>query len=123
MILGWAIEHSVISNSVLNVKDGCTVGIGTDEQDRAGVAEIAIYKAYIKYADIVSLISTYGIGYAGLELSIAKGEKRVQKTEIDQTLQSDHVGFPDSVMIYDAFFPFRDGADEGRKRQFQQHKE
>lgn len=51
MIFGWAVEHGVTSNSVLYVKDGCTVGIGTGEQDRVGVAEIAVHKAYIKYAD------------------------------------------------------------------------
>ena len=51
MIFGWAIEHGVTSNSVLYVKDGCTVGIGTGEQDRVGVAEIARDKAYRKLAD------------------------------------------------------------------------
>ncbi|MEJ2057601.1 MAG: IMP cyclohydrolase, partial [Desulfofustis sp.] len=39
MIFGWAVEHGVTSNSVLYVKDGRTVGIGTGEQDRVGVAE------------------------------------------------------------------------------------
>ena len=54
MIFGWAIEHGVTSNSVIYVKDGCTTGIGTGEQDRVGVAEIAVHKAYLKYADILS---------------------------------------------------------------------
>ena len=53
MLFGWAVEHGVTSNSVLYVKDGCTVGIGTGEQDRVGVAEIAVHKAYTKYADIL----------------------------------------------------------------------
>ncbi len=44
-------EQGVTSNSVLYVKDRCTVGIGTGEQDRVGVAEIAVFKAYTKYAD------------------------------------------------------------------------
>ena len=52
MLFGWAVEHGVTSNSVIYVKDGCTVGIGTGEQDRVGVAEIAVHKAYTKYADI-----------------------------------------------------------------------
>ena len=34
-------ESGVTSNSVIYVKDGVTVGIGTGEQDRVGVAEIA----------------------------------------------------------------------------------
>jgi phosphoribosylaminoimidazolecarboxamide formyltransferase/IMP cyclohydrolase len=36
---------------VIYVKDGVTVGIGTGEQDRVGVAEIAVMKAYTKYSD------------------------------------------------------------------------
>ncbi len=44
MLFGWNVEQGVTSNSVLYVKDGVTVGIGTGEQDRVGVAEIAIYQ-------------------------------------------------------------------------------
>ena len=51
MIFGWAVEQGVTSNSVLYVKDGCTVGIGTGEQDRVGVAELAVIKAHVKYRD------------------------------------------------------------------------
>jgi phosphoribosylaminoimidazolecarboxamide formyltransferase/IMP cyclohydrolase len=51
MLFGWLIEAGVTSNSVLYVKDGVTVGIGTGEQDRVGVAEIARDKAYRKLAD------------------------------------------------------------------------
>jgi phosphoribosylaminoimidazolecarboxamide formyltransferase/IMP cyclohydrolase len=69
MIFGWAIEHGVTSNSVIYVKDGCTIGIGTGEQDRVGVAEIAVHKAYIKYADI-TCFDKFGIPYADLALEI-----------------------------------------------------
>ena len=41
MIFGWMVEAGVTSNSVLYVKDLCTVGIGTGEQDRVGVADQA----------------------------------------------------------------------------------
>ena len=51
MLFGWQVEQGITSNSVIYVKDGVTVGIGTGEQDRVGVAEIAIFKAYTKYAD------------------------------------------------------------------------
>ncbi|OGW42399.1 MAG: IMP cyclohydrolase, partial [Nitrospirae bacterium GWD2_57_8] len=51
MLFGWSVEQGITSNSVIYVKDGTTVGIGTGEQDRVGVAEIAIYKAYTKHAD------------------------------------------------------------------------
>ncbi|WP_419175646.1 IMP cyclohydrolase [Desulfosediminicola sp.] len=116
MIFGWAIEHGVTSNSVLYVKDGCTVGIGTGEQDRVGVAEIAVHKAYIKYADIICF-DTHNISYADLVLAISKGEKKIEeKEEIDAKVQADRAGLPGCTMISDAFFPFRDGADVGIKQ-------
>ena len=113
MIFGWAVEHGVTSNSVLYVKDGCTVGIGTGEQDRVGVAEIAVHKAYIKYADILCF-DAHGIGYADLELAIDQGKRdKAEKDKIDKQVKNDRAGLPGSVMISDAFFPFRDGADVG----------
>ena len=113
MIFGWAVEHGVTSNSVIYVKDGCTVGIGTGEQDRVGVAEIAVHKAYIKYADIVCF-DTHGIPYADLVLQIEQGNRdRAEQEAIDAKARADKAGLPGSVMISDAFFPFRDGADVG----------
>ena len=113
MIFGWAVEHGVTSNSVLYVKDGCTVGIGTGEQDRVGVAEIAVHKAYIKYGDILCF-DRYNLSYADLEMAIARGERSAsEKKEIDAQVRTDRAGLPGSVMISDAFFPFRDGADVG----------
>ncbi len=113
MIFGWAVEHGVTSNSVLYVKDGCTVGIGTGEQDRVGVAEIAVHKAYIKYADILCF-DQYGIPYADLALQIVQGKRdKGDQEAIDAKVQADRAGLPGSVMISDAFFPFRDGADVG----------
>ncbi len=113
MIFGWAVEHGVTSNSVIYVKDGCTVGIGTGEQDRVGVAEIAVHKAYIKYADILCF-DRFGIPYADLVLAIEKGERDPADREaIDEQTRKDRAGLPGSVMISDAFFPFRDGADVG----------
>jgi phosphoribosylaminoimidazolecarboxamide formyltransferase/IMP cyclohydrolase len=44
MLFGWNVEQGITSNSVIYVKDGVTVGIGTGEQDRVGVAEIAFTK-------------------------------------------------------------------------------
>ena len=116
MIFGWAVEHGVTSNSVLYVKDGCTVGIGTGEQDRVGVAEIAVHKAYIKYGDILCF-DRYNLSYADLEMAIARGERPAsEKEEIDDQVRNDRAGLPGSVMISDAFFPFRDGADVGIKQ-------
>lgn len=113
MLFGWAVEHGVTSNSVLYIKDGCTVGIGTGEQDRVGVAEIAVHKAYIKYADILCF-DQYGIPYADMALEITQGKRdKGDKEAIDAKVAEDRAGLPGSVMISDAFFPFRDGADVG----------
>jgi phosphoribosylaminoimidazolecarboxamide formyltransferase/IMP cyclohydrolase len=113
MLFGWAVEHGVTSNSVIYVKDGCTVGIGTGEQDRVGVAEIAVHKAYIKYADILCF-DTHGMPYADLALEIEQGKRdKADQAVIDEQTRKDRAGLPGSVMISDAFFPYRDGADVG----------
>jgi len=113
MIFGWAVEHGVTSNSVLYIKDGCTVGIGTGEQDRVGVAEIAVHKAYIKYADILCF-DEHKIPYSDLCLEITQDKRDLAAKEaIDAKVQEDRANLPGSVMISDAFFPFRDGADVG----------
>ncbi len=113
MLFGWAVEHGVTSNSVIYVKNGCTVGIGTGEQDRVGVAEIAVHKAYIKYADLLCF-DTHGIPYADLVLQIEQGKRdRSEQEAIDAKVKEERAGLPGSVMISDAFFPFRDGADVG----------
>lgn len=113
MIFGWAVEHGVTSNSVIYVKDGCTVGIGTGEQDRVGVADIAVYKAYTKYADMLCF-DTFGLPYADMVLEIEQGKRdKGDQERIDTQTRADKAGLPGSVMISDAFFPYRDGADVG----------
>ena len=113
MLFGWAIEHGVTSNSVLYVKDGCTVDIGAGEQDRVGVAEIAVHKAYAKYADIVCF-DTHGLPYVDLVAEVKRGRRdRADQEAVDARVQADRAGLPGSVMISDAFFPFRDAADVG----------
>ena len=44
-------HHLDLKRNVIYVKNNATVGIGTGEQDRVGVAEIAVDKAYRKLAD------------------------------------------------------------------------
>jgi phosphoribosylaminoimidazolecarboxamide formyltransferase/IMP cyclohydrolase len=115
MIFGWAVEQGVSSNSVLYVKKGVTVGIGTGEQDRVGVAEIAVFKAYAKYADSLCF-RKYGIPYEILEGEISQGKRDIgMKEEIDRETRGAYGGIRGSVMISDAFFPFRDGVDVGIK--------
>ncbi len=113
MLFGWAIEHGVTSNSVIYVKDGCTTAIGAGEQDRVGVAEIAVHKAYAKYADI-TCFDTHGIPYVDLVAEVERGKRdKAAKEAIDAKVRADRAGLPGSVMISDAFFPFRDAADVG----------
>jgi len=115
MLFGWNVEQGTTSNSVIYVKDGVTVGIGTGEQDRVGVAEIAIFKAYTKYADALCF-RKYGVPYKTFELEASQGKRnRGALTEIDEQAKKDKGGLIGSTMVSDAFFPFRDGVDAGIK--------
>ncbi len=105
MLFGWLVESGITSNSVIYVKDGVTLGIGTGEQDRVGVAEIARDKAYRKYADRISW-NRYGEPFA----AVTDQDKR---DEIMKETSEKRGGLPGSVMISDAFFPFRDGIEVG----------
>jgi phosphoribosylaminoimidazolecarboxamide formyltransferase / IMP cyclohydrolase len=105
LLFGWLVETGITSNSVIYVKDGATVGIGTGEQDRVGVAEIARDKAYRKLADRLAWES-FAVPYA----SLAKPEARA---EIDREVLRQKGGIAGSCMVSDGFFPFRDGVDVG----------
>ena len=105
LIFGWLVESGVTSNSVIYVKDGVTVGIGTGEQDRVGVAEIARDKAYRKLADRICW-EKYQTPYNVFDDAKAKAE-------IDEEVKEQKGGLIGSCMVSDAFFPFRDGVDVG----------
>ncbi len=102
MLFGWLVESGVTSNSILFVKDGATVGIGTGEQDRVGVAEIARDKAYRKLADRHAR-EVYATPYNELQDTAAR-------VACDAFAQEMNGGLKGASMISDAFFPFRDGA-------------
>jgi phosphoribosylaminoimidazolecarboxamide formyltransferase/IMP cyclohydrolase len=111
MLFGWQVEQGITSNSVIYVRNGVTVGIGTGEQDRVGVAEIAIFKAYTKYADALCF-REHGISYKELERMVEQGSKdRRLSEEIDLATKEAKGGLIQACMISDAFFPFRDGVD------------
>ena len=115
MLFGWNVEQGITSNSVIYVKDGVTVGIGTGEQDRVGVAEIAIFKAYTKYADALCF-KKHGVPYKDFELEANQGKRdKGALKEIDEQTKKDKGGLIGSIMVSDAFFPFRDGVDVGIK--------
>ena len=105
LVFGWLVETGITSNSVIYVKDGATVGIGTGEQDRVGVAEIARDKAYRKLADRLAW-EAFATPYA----SLSRAEERV---EIDREVTRQKGGIAGSRMVSDGFFPFRDGVDVG----------
>ncbi len=105
LLFGWLVETGITSNSVIYVKDGATVGIGTGEQDRVGVAEIARDKAYRKLADRLAWES-FQTPYASLEKPEARGE-------IDREVARQKGGIAGACMVSDGFFPFRDGVDVG----------
>jgi phosphoribosylaminoimidazolecarboxamide formyltransferase/IMP cyclohydrolase len=119
MLFGWQVEQGITSNSVIYVKEGVTVGIGTGEQDRVGVAEIAIYKAYTKYADALCF-NRHGLPYKDLEFMVKKGEKKKGLLEkIDRETREAKGGLIGATMVSDAFFPFRDGVDVAIKEGIQ----
>ncbi len=104
LLFGWLVETGISSNSVIYVKDGTTVGIGTGEQDRVGVAEIARDKAYRKLADRLAW-EAFETPYAAV--------KPEARAEIDRETARQKGGIAGSCMVSDGFFPFRDGVDVG----------
>lgn len=111
LVFGWLVEAGVTSNSVLYVKDGVTVGIGTGEQDRVGVAEIARDKAYRKLADWISW-ERHATPYNDLEMKFGDAGRKLV-AEIDEIVRDRKGGLIGCSMVSDAFFPFRDGAEVG----------
>ncbi|MEE9405921.1 MAG: IMP cyclohydrolase [Candidatus Aenigmarchaeota archaeon] len=127
---GWLVESGITSNSIIYVKDETTIGIGTGEQDRVGVAEAARDKAYRKMADRICF-EKYGVKYndllqkAGLKQhlpsqitpidlkSVRDYEAVGRLVEIDDEVTACNGGLLGARMISDAFFPFRDGVDVG----------
>jgi len=105
MLFGWLVESGITSNSVIYVKDRVTVGIGTGEQDRVGVAEIARDKAYRKLAD------RYCFEALGAPYNELKDPEK--KKEFDDRVAKEKGGLIGAAMVSDAFFPFRDGVDVG----------
>lgn len=111
LLFAWAVEAGVTSNSVIFVKNGATVGIGTGEQDRVGCIDLTIHKAYTKYAD--SLV--YSRHQKSLyEWQLIAMEDTKVKEELDDIMRETFKskgGLIGTRMVSDGFFPFRDGID------------
>lgn len=111
MLFGWHVESGVSSNSALFIKDESTVAIGTGEQDRVGVVEIAVFKAYTKFMD-KEVFKKFGVPYAIFKLEAQKGLRRMESLiEIEKYTREQKAGLAGSVVVSDGFFPFRDGVD------------
>jgi len=113
LIFGWAVLQGVTSNSVVFVKDGVTVAVGGGEQDRVGVAQHAVGKAYTKYADLLCF-NRYSMPYNLLRLEVDQGRRPPEILDVimEEAAQAKG-GLIGSRMVSDAFFPFRDGVDVG----------
>jgi len=107
LLFGWFVEAGVTSNSVIYVKNGATVGIGTGEQDRVGVARIARDKAYEKYKE--------RLAFEQYECPFGQITDVEHQKEIEYKVSKERGGLKGAAMISDAFFPFRDGIDVGLK--------
>ena len=117
LLFAWAVEAGVTSNSVIFAKNGVTVAIGTGEQDRVGCVELAVHKAYVKYADALAFRET-GLSLYELTARASDGKDAgAAETLRDVTgrAQDAKGGLEGSVMVSDGFFPFRDGVDAALK--------
>ena len=107
----WAVEAGVTSNSVIFARDGATLAIGTGEQDRVGCVELAVHKAYTKYADTLAFrelgLSLYELKQkAAADMALAG-----RLADIEVRTAEARGGLSGSRLVSDGFFPFRDGVD------------
>ena len=111
LLFAWAVEAGVTSNSVLFVRDGATVAVGTGEQDRVGCVQLTIYKAYTKYADWLCF-TEQGVSLYELQAK-AETDLEARRTlqDIQARTETAKGGLPGTVLVSDGFFPFRDGVD------------
>jgi phosphoribosylaminoimidazolecarboxamide formyltransferase/IMP cyclohydrolase len=97
------------------VKDEATVAIGTGEQDRVGVVEISVFKAYKKFMDL-EVFKRHGVPYAIFKLEAERGLRKMEDLiEVEKYTREQMAGLVGSIVVSDGFFPFRDGVDAAIK--------
>lgn len=107
MLFAWKVVQGVISNSMIFVKDRATVAIGTGEQDRVGATELAIAKAYKKFADRICF-EKYG-------MPMWEMKDKEKLAAIEREVAAEKAGLKGSVLASDGFLPFRDTVDVAAK--------
>lgn len=111
LLFAWAVEAGVSSNSVIFVRNGVTVAIGTGEQDRVGCVELAIHKAYTKFADKLVFERCQKSLYELQLQALSDAEAAQLLEEVNAKTRAARGGLPGTVLVSDGFFPFRDGVD------------
>ncbi len=112
LLFAWAVEAGVTSNSVIFARDGRTLTIGTGEQDRVGCVDMAIQKAYNKFADLLVFEKNSESIYQLKQRASKDPGAGVELHEILTKTMEAKGGLPGSVLVSDGFFPFRDGVDQ-----------
>jgi len=111
LLFAWAVEAGITSNSVIFVKNGATVGIGTGEQDRVGCVELTIHKTYTKYADSIIYNRHKKSLYEWQLLALNDSKAKEELDDIMIETVKAKGGLIGTRMVSDGFFPFRDGID------------
>ncbi len=111
LLFAWAVEAGISSNSIIFVKDGVTVGVGTGEQDRVGCVELTIHKTYTKYADSIIYKRHQKSLYEWQLLALTDPKVKEELDDIMSMTTEAKGGLIGTRMVSDGFFPFRDGVD------------
>jgi phosphoribosylaminoimidazolecarboxamide formyltransferase/IMP cyclohydrolase len=102
VLLALQIEIGGTSNSVLFVKDGVSKAIGVGGQDRVGIVDQAVWKAYRNRAAALA----WTRHHKTMDEILMREARR-----IEEEVRGERGGLIGSALYSDAFFPFRDGVD------------
>ena len=73
--------------------------------------ELAVFKAYTKYADLLAFERLHCSLYELKQKARTDAEAAAQLAAIEAETKAAHGGLTGSVVVSDGFFPFRDGVD------------